>query len=255
MEAGADAVALRTDGLTLAIGGAVLVDRVSLAVRRGEFLTLIGPNGAGKTSFFNLLSGVHRPTGGRIEIGGRDVTASSAASRARAGLGRSFQTATIYPGLTVFENVRLAAQARGRGNLALWRSALSDPGERGQARRALERVGLTALERKRAATLGQGDRRKVELAMLLAGGFDVLLLDEPTAGVSVEEIPALLEVIKAIHRDERKTVLMVEHRMDVIGGLSDRLAVMHHARLLACASPEIVMADRAVQEAYLGDIL
>lgn len=246
---------LRTNRLTLLIGGAVIVDGVSLEIRRGEFVTLIGPNGAGKTSFFNLLSGLYRPTGGRIEIAGRDMTAKSAASRARVGLGRSFQTSTIYPGLTVFENVRLAAQARGHGNMALWRNALADPGESAQAQWSLERVGLAGLEKRRAGTLGQGDKRKVELAMLLVGGFDVLLLDEPTAGVSVEDIPAVLAVIKTIHRDEGKTVLMVEHRMDVIGGLSDKIAVMHHGRLLACASPAAVMADPAVQEAYLGDAL
>ncbi len=255
METAARGVAVRTDRLTLLIGGAMIVDGVSLEIRRGELLTLIGPNGAGKTSFFNLVSGLYRPTGGTIEIAGRDMTAASAALRARAGLGRSFQTSTIYPGLTVFENIRLAAQARGHGNLALWRSALADPGETRRAERALQRVGLPGLEKRRAGTLGQGDKRKVELAMLLAGGFEVLLLDEPTAGVSVEDIPALLEVIKTIHQEEGKTVLMVEHRMDVIGGLSDRIAVMHHARLLACASPAVVMADPAVQEAYLGEPL
>jgi branched-chain amino acid transport system ATP-binding protein len=238
----------------LLIGGAMIVDGVSLEIQRGEFLTLIGPNGAGKTSFFNLVSGLYRPSGGRIEIAGRDMTAASAARRARAGLGRSFQTSTIYPGLTVFENIRLAAQAGGHRNLALWRNA-ADPGEATRAQQALVRVGLRGLEERRAGTLGQGDKRKVELAMLLAGGFEVLLLDEPTAGLSVEDIPALLQVIKTIHEEEGKTVLMVEHRMDVIGGLSDRIAVMHHARLLACAPPAVVMADPAVQEAYLGEPL
>jgi branched-chain amino acid transport system ATP-binding protein len=233
----------------------VIVDDVSLDVMRGEFVTLIGPNGAGKTSLFNLISGLYRPTAGSIELGGRDVTAWPPPRRAQAGLGRSFQTARVFGGLTVLENVRLAVQMRGPDNLAVWRPALADRDEAARARAALERAGLTAQAARRAGALGQGDARRLEIAMLLAAGFDTLLLDEPTAGVSMEEIPALLEVIAAAHRREGKTVLMVEHRMDVIGGLSDRIAVMHHGRLLTCAAPGVVMADPAVQEAYLGDAL
>jgi branched-chain amino acid transport system ATP-binding protein len=228
---------------------------VSLDVRRGEFVTLIGPNGAGKTSLFNLLSGLYRPTAGSIELDGRAVTAWPPPRRAQAGLGRSFQTARVFAALSVLENVRLAAQMRGPGNLAVWRSALADRGEAARAGAAIERTGLTGQAARRAAGLGQGDARRLEVAMLLAAGFETLLLDEPTAGVSVEEIPALLEVIADAHRAEGKTVLMVEHRMDVIGGLSDRIAVMHHGRLLTCAAPGAVMADPVVQEAYLGDAL
>jgi branched-chain amino acid transport system ATP-binding protein len=163
----------------------------------------------------------------------------------------------VFAGLTVFENVRLAAQARGRGNLAVWRRAAADRRESERAHAALERTGLAgpSAEARHAGALGQGDARKLEIAMLLAAGFDTLLLDEPTAGVSMEEIPPLLDVIGAVHRCDGKTVLMVEHRMDVIGGLSDRIAVMHHGRLLTIAPPADVMADRAVQEAYLGDAL
>ena len=228
---------------------------MSLDVTPGEFVTLIGPNGAGKTSLFNLLSGLYRPIAGAIELDGRDVTAWSPAHRAQAGLGRSFQTARVFSALTVLENVRLAVQMRGRGNLAVWRRALADGRETARASAALERTGLAGQAARRAGTLGQGDARKLEIAMLLAAGFDTLLLDEPTAGVSMEEIPPLLDVIAAAHRHDGKTVLMVEHRMDVIGGLSDRIAVMHHGRLLAHAAPGAVMADPAVQEAYLGDAL
>ena len=233
----------------------MIVEDVSLEVTRGEFVTLIGPNGAGKTSLFNLISGLHRPTAGTIELDGRDVTGWPPPRRAQAGLGRSFQTARVFAALTVLENVRLAAQMRGPGNVAVWRSALADRDEGARARAALERTGLTAQATRRAGALGQGDARRLEIAMLLAAGFGTLLLDEPTAGVSMEEIPALLEVIADAHRREGKTVLMVEHRMDVIGGLSDRIAVMHHGRLLTCAAPAVVMADPVVQEAYLGDAL
>ena len=256
MRDGADGPpAIRTARLSLRIGGAVIVEDVSLEIRRGEFVTLIGPNGAGKTTLFNLLSGLHRPTAGTIALSGLDVTGWPPPRRAQAGLGRSFQTARVFPALTVFENARLAAQMRGRGNLAVWRLAAADRGETTRARAALERTGLAGRAERRAGVLGQGDARRLEIAMLLAGGFDTLLLDEPTAGVSMEEIPPLLEVIAAAHQAEGKTVLMVEHRMDVIGGLSDRIAVMHHGRLLTVAPPAAVMADPVVQEAYLGDAL
>ena len=228
---------------------------MSLDVQRREFVTLIGPNGAGKTSLFNLISGLYRPTAGSIELDGRDVTGWPPPRRAQAGLGRSFQTARVFAALTVFENVRLAAQMRGSGNLEPWRRALAGQDEAARARAALERTGLAGLAARRAGALGQGDARRLEIAMLLAGGFETLLLDEPTAGVSMEEIPPLLEVISTAHRVDGKTVLMVEHRMDVIGGLSDRIAVMHHGRLLTCAAPDAVMADPVVQEAYLGDAL
>jgi branched-chain amino acid transport system ATP-binding protein len=234
----------------------VIVDGVSLDVGRGEFVTLIGPNGAGKTTLFNLLSGLYRPSAGSIALDGRDVTTWPPPRRARAGLGRSFQTARVFPGLTVFENARVAAQARGGGNLAVWRRASADRNKSERAHAALERTGLAGRAAARhAGALGQGDARKLEIAMLLAAGFDTLLLDEPTAGVGMEEIPPLLEVIAAVHRRDGKTVLMVEHRMDVIGGLSDRIAVMHHGRLLTVAPPAAVMVDRVVQEAYLGDAL
>ncbi|HLY22238.1 MAG TPA: ATP-binding cassette domain-containing protein, partial [bacterium] len=167
---------------------------MSLEVRRGEFVTLIGPNGAGKTSLFNLISGLYRPAAGSIELDGRDVTAWPPPRRAQAGLGRSFQTARVFGALTVFENVRLAVQMRGPGNLDVWRPALADRAEAARARAAVEGTGLAGQAARRAASLGQGDARRLEIAMLLAAGFDTLLLDEPTAGVSMEEIPALLEV-------------------------------------------------------------
>jgi len=245
---------LLTERLSFHIGGVMIVDGVSLDVGPGEFVSVIGPNGAGKTSFFNLLSGLYRPTGGRIELAGRDVTAAPAPDRARAGLGRSFQTASVFPGLSAFENVRLAVQMRGGGGLSLRRSR-ADRDDVARAHDALDRVGLARRGADRVGALSHADRRKVELAMLVAARFDVLLLDEPTAGLSVEEIPMLLAVIRAVHRGQGTTVLMVEHRMDVVGELSDRIAVMHHGRLLAYAPPDRVMADPAVRDAYLGGAL
>ena len=245
---------LRTDRLSFHIGGVVIVDEVSLDIRRGEFVSVIGPNGAGKTSLFNLLSGLYRATGGRIELDGREMTDTPPARRAQAGLGRTFQMSSIFPALTALENVRLAIQMRSAGAGPFGRSR-TDPAETARAREALARVGLERRGADRAGALSHADRRKVELAMLVAPEFGVVLLDEPTAGVSAEDIPLLLRVIRFLHREQGRTVLMVEHRMDVVGELSDRIAVMHHGRLLTCASPGQVIADKAVQEAYLGDAL
>jgi branched-chain amino acid transport system ATP-binding protein len=247
--------ALATRGLGLRIGGAVIVDDVSLEVAEGEFLTVIGPNGAGKTSLFNLLSGLYRPTAGRVTLAGQDVTGRSSAARARAGLGRTFQTSNVFPELSVVENVRVAVQARRGGSLAAWRRAAGDLETIRRARKALELVGLGAREEQPSRSLSHGDKRKLELAMLLGGEFSVLLLDEPTAGMSAEDVPEIMSVIRAIHREEGRTVLMVEHRMDVIGVLTDRIAVMHHGRLLTVGTPQRVMADPSVQEAYLGEPL
>lgn len=241
---------LRTRELGLRFGGATIIDDVSLEVREGEFMALIGPNGAGKTSLFNLFSGLYKPSGGSIEFAGRDVTGEPPYRRARLGLGRTFQTSSVFPQLSVLENARLAAQASQGGAFRIWRRASAG---REEARRSLEVVGLLDRESAEAGLLSHGDKRKLELAILLCGKPRLVLLDEPTAGVSVEDVPEMMRVIRAIHQEEGKTVLMVEHRMDVIVGLSDRMAVMHQGFLLACDTPEKVMADETVQGAYLGE--
>ncbi len=247
--------ALSVHDLGLRIGGAVILEGVDLEVRRGEFLTVIGPNGAGKTSLFNLLSGLLRPTTGRIELLGRDVTALPPHARARAGLGRTFQSSTVLLGLPVLENVRLAVQARRGGSFAPWRRAAADRSAVERALEVLETVGLVERSALPAGLLPHGDKRKLELAILLAGEFELLLLDEPTAGVAVEDVPEMMRVVRGLHRDQSKTVVMVEHRMEVVVGLSDRIAVMHHGRLLAVDAPDRVMADERVQQAYLGEPL
>lgn len=247
--------ALRTDAVGLRIGGASIVDRVSLDVRAGEFLSIIGPNGAGKTSLFNVLSGLYRASAGRVELAGRDVTHEPPFRRAQAGLGRTFQTSSLFLGLTALENARLAAQAHHGGNLQVWRRAALDTGAVARAEEALRLLGLAGRATVPAALLSHGEKRKLELAILLCGEFRTLLLDEPTAGVSVEDVPELMGLIRSLHREQEKTVLMVEHRMDVVVGLSDRIAVMHHGALLACDTPERVMANADVQAAYLGDPL
>jgi branched-chain amino acid transport system ATP-binding protein len=244
---------LSVTDLGFRIGGAAILEGVSLEVPAGEFLSIIGPNGAGKTSLFNLLSGLLRPTQGRIELFGNDVTSLPPYARARAGLGRTFQASTVFLGLSVLENVRLAVRASRGGSFALWRRASADAEALARSREVLELAGLGDREATPAGLLPHGDKRKLELAILLAGEFAILLLDEPTAGVAVEDVPDMMRVIRTLHRDQSKTVLMVEHRMDVVVGLSDRIAVMHHGRLLAIDRPDRVMADERVQSAYLGE--
>jgi branched-chain amino acid transport system ATP-binding protein len=246
---------LATHSLGLDIGGASIVADVSLEVSEGELLGIIGPNGAGKTSLFNLLSGLYRPTGGTIELGGRDITRERPYRRTRLGLGRTFQVSNVFPLLSVLENVRLAAEARLGGTMRIWRRAAGVRAALERALWALERVGLAPRSASVAGQLAHGDKRKLELAMLLAGDPRVILLDEPMAGVSAEDVPDLVELIRSLHREEGRTVLMVEHHMEVVTGLADRIGVMHHGALLACDTPAAVMADATVQAAYLGEEL
>jgi branched-chain amino acid transport system ATP-binding protein len=246
---------LATRNLGLDIGGASIVADVSLEVAEGELLGIIGPNGAGKTSFFNLLSGIYRPTAGTIELAGRDITQHATFRRTREGLGRTFQVSSVFPLLTVHENARLAAEAALGGTLRLWRRAASVAPALERANAALARVGLTSYAMTQAGALAHGDKRRLEIAMLLAADKPVLMLDEPMAGLSAEHVPQLVELIRSIHLEEKKTVLMVEHHIDVVTGLAQRIAVMHHGALLACDTPAAVMENETVQSAYLGESL
>lgn len=250
-----EAPILATHNLGLDIGGATIVADVSLDVREGEFLGIIGPNGAGKTSLFNLLSGLYRPTAGSVELDGRDITHDPPYRRTQAGLGRTFQISSVFPRLSALENVRLAAEAKVGGMLRVWRRASRVREAVDRARWALGRVGLGGREGVPAGSLAGGDKRKLELAMLLARDPRVILLDEPMAGVSMEDVPQLVEVTKSVQQEEGKTVLMVEHHIEVVTGVADRIAVMHHGRLLACDTPALVMANETVQAAYVGEPL
>jgi branched-chain amino acid transport system ATP-binding protein len=243
---------LRLTGVGWAVGGAVIIEDVDLDVRQGEFLALIGPNGAGKTSLFNLVSGLTAASRGTIELDGDDITGMPAHARAGRGLGRTFQTSSLWPRMSVADHVRLAAQAAAGGSFRIWRRA--DPFTE-RVRAVLDRTGLGHRAEALAGALSHGEKRQLELAVLLVGEPRLMLLDEPMAGVSAEEVPALTELIRSLHRDEGRTVLMVEHHMDVLLGLADRLAVMHHGTLLALDTPQAVMADPVVQQAYLGEEL
>ncbi|MDQ3671723.1 MAG: ATP-binding cassette domain-containing protein, partial [Actinomycetota bacterium] len=204
---------------------------------------------------FNLLSGLMRPTAGTVEIDGRDVTGDAPFARTRAGLGRTFQTSSVFPLLPVRENVRLAAESALGGTLRLWRRAARFRPALDRADWALERVGLAERAFWPAGLLAHGDKRKLELAMVLAGESRIILLDEPMAGISHEDVDGLVELIRSVHAEEGKTVLLVEHRMEVVLGLAQRIAVMHHGALLAFDEPAAVMANETVQTAYLGEPL
>ena len=230
------------------------MDNVDLDLTPGEFLAVIGPNGAGKTSLFNLVSGLRRPTAGTVAVDGRDVTGLSPHRRARLGLGRTFQSSAVFASLTVDENVRLAVQARRGGSMRLFRSARLETQVAADSREVLERVRLADRLSTVAGALSHGEKRKLEIALLLAARPRVMLLDEPMAGMSAEEVPALVDVVRGLTVDGQ-SVLMVEHHMDVVLDLADRVAVMHHGALLVVDTPDAVMANRTVQEAYLGEDL
>jgi branched-chain amino acid transport system ATP-binding protein len=244
---------LDIEHLSLQIGGARILEDVTLQVAEGEMLGVIGPNGAGKTTLFNLVSGVIFPTSGTVRLSGRDVTREQIHSRAQAGLGRTFQTSSLFNGLSALENVRLAAQVGLGGSLSLVRFPHRGDRASSIAMERLEEVGLVHHARTNAGVLSHGEKRKLEIAMLLSTNPRVILLDEPMAGVASGDVPGLVEVIRGLHQGSGRTVLMVEHHIDVVLGLVDRVAVMHHGQLLAHDTPEAVMANPAVQGAYLGD--
>lgn len=247
-------VVMATQGISFHVGGARIVEQVTLDVHEGEFLAVIGPNGAGKTSLFNLLTGLYKPSAGTVTLVGSDVTNASPAQRARKGLSRSFQVTSLFTHLTVLENVRLAARAHLGGSGRIWSRISRQDEAVTKAMAALETVGLADRADEIAANLSHGNKRKLDLAIAIVGNPAVLLLDEPTAGMGADDLPPVIELIGDIHA-RGTTIVMVEHRMDLILGLADRIAVMHHGALLACDTPDAVMADPTVQTAYLGEPL
>lgn len=244
--------AIQLVDLSWQVGGAKIVRGVNLSVAEGEIVGVIGPNGAGKTSLFNLISGINPATSGVVMLRGTDVTNETISRRARRGLGRTFQTSSLFPQLSVLENVRLAAQQRLGGNLSVLRFPRRDDEATQEALRHLATVRL-GKPRRLAGSLSHGDKRKLEIAVLLAQEPAVILLDEPMAGVSSHDVPDLTEVIRGLHATGA-SVMIVEHHLEVVLGLVDRVAVMHHGELIAVDTPEGIMKNQAVQSAYLGDI-
>lgn len=243
---------LETRDLTVRFGGHVAVDNVTCAFEPGTLTAIVGPNGAGKTTYFNLVSGQLRATEGSVKFKGEDVTALKADKRARLGMGRAFQLTNLFPNLSVFENVRLSVQARRGGRVDLFSMASSHHDLERKAREYLARVALSEKASATAASLSHGDQRKLEVALLLAMEPDVFMFDEPTAGMSVDEVPVILDLIESIKAERDKTILLVEHKMDVVRRLADRVIVLHNGKLVADGDPAEVVASPIVQEAYLG---
>ena len=247
-------IILQADHLRKDFGGLVAVQDVSLQVRAGSLHSIIGPNGAGKTTLFNLLSGVFKPTTGRVIYRGRDITAQPPHRIAHLGIGRSYQITNVFPNLSVFENVRLAAQAMGRDNLNLFAPASRFKKYAERAHHILDHVGLKSKGDLLASVLPHGDKRKLELGILLASDPQVLLLDEPTAGMASEQVPQLMALIAEIRKQGTKTILLVEHNMDVVINVSDAITVMHYGKVLAEGTPAEIAANEQVQKAYLGEL-
>lgn len=240
------------ENLTIRFGGHAAVNRVSLPVEPRTFTSIIGPNGAGKTTFFNLLSGQYFPVEGSLHYKGTDITRLSPHHRARLGIGRSFQISNIFPGLTVLENVRLAVQAVEGPGYNFWSRYNLFPVLERSAREILDRVMLSDKECVQAGRLSHSDKRKLEIAIILSLKPEVLLLDEPTAGMSVEEVPSILEILAQLKKDGDKTILLVEHKIDLVMSLSDRVVVLNNGSLLVQGTPAEIIDNEEVQAAYLG---
>lgn len=245
---------LEAKSLRKEFGGLVAVADVSVQIEQSTLHSIIGPNGAGKTTFFNLLSGKYKPTRGQVLLNGKDITALPFHERIHHGIGRSFQVTNIFPNLTVLENVRLAAQAVSKRSFTFWRSADVFGDLRDRAVEVLETVGLGDLLDVPANALPHGGKRKLELAMLLAPDPEILLLDEPTAGMASEQVPELIGIIDHLRQSEHKTVVMVEHNMSVVMGVSDRITVMNMGEMLAEGTPAEISNNSTVQDVYLGKL-
>lgn len=247
---------LETRDLTIRFGGHVAVDHVSCRFEPGTLTSIVGPNGAGKTTYFNLISGQLPASEGTVSLNGQDITKLPAALRSQRGLGRAFQLTQLFPNLSVHENVRLAIQAReagrGVGALDMWRVWSDRKAWIAEATQVLEQVRLADKAKAAASSLPHGDQRKLEVALLMALDPKVYMFDEPTAGMSVDEVPVVLDLIRQLKARKDVVILLVEHKMDVVRELSDRIVVLHNGQLVADGEPAAVIASPVVQQAYLG---
>ena len=244
-------VLLRGQGITRRWGGLVAVNDVALDLKRGEVHAVIGTNGAGKSTLINILSGEIPPSAGTVQLLGQDVTAWSQPKRARAGLGRSYQRTTIYPGFSVLENCRLAAQARTPKPWLWWQNAQHCEASLGAARQATQQAGLADVRDRPAGSLSHGQKRQLEIAMCLATAPQVLLLDEPLAGMGAEETDRMLALLAELKTGH--AILLVEHDMDAVFRIADVITVMVNGAVIFSGAPAAVRSSREVQAAYLGD--
>ena len=242
---------LQVEGLTKTFGALRATDGVDLQVQEGETLAIIGPNGAGKTTLIGQLAGNLRPDAGRIRFAGEDITALSAPRRARKGFARSFQITSVFPEFTALQNVALAVQAHAGHSFRFWRPARQDASLVQPAREFLGQVGLESRSHVLAANLSHGEHRQLEVAMALATRPSVLLLDEPMAGMGIDESQRMIELLGTLKR--RQTMILVEHDMDAVFRLADRIAVLVYGRVIATGLPEDIKLNPDVRKAYLGE--
>lgn len=238
---------LDLDGVTKTFGSFTAVDDVNLSIPSGEVHSVIGPNGAGKTTLFNMIAGSLSPTDGAIRFGGADVTDIDQDERARRGISRAFQITQLFPDLTVHENLRLAAQSQAQRFNPL---VTPDPAHAQRAETMLSKLEIQARPSTITKNLSHGDKKKLEIGMALISDPTLLMLDEPTSGVAEAELPALLEFL--VDAIEDLTVLLIEHDVELVLELSDRITVLDRGEVIACGPPETITADEAVQEAYMG---
>ena len=245
-------IVLEAKNIKKSFGGISVLEDVNFKLHEGEFKTIIGPNGAGKTTLYNIISGVMKPTGGHILFRDRDITGMAPNRITNMGLSRSFQITNLFPNLTVLENIRLAVQAKGKDNFNIFRRADSIRSYIEKAEEILQMVKLSGKGDLLALDLSHTEKRKLELGILLALGGEVLLLDEPTAGVSAEEVPELFKIIEDIKATKEKSILLIEHKINIILNISDTIAVLQNGVLIADDTPENIQKDEKVQEAYFG---
>ena len=242
---------LRVSGLVKRFGGLVATDGVELDVEAGELHAVIGPNGAGKTTLINQFSGELAPDAGTITFEGRDITALPVHRRALAGFSRSYQITSVFPEFSALQNVMLAAQAHAGHSFAFWQPVAGEAALRDIAQAALEQVGLAGRAQLPAAALAHGEHRQLELAMTLATRPKLLLLDEPMAGMGQQESEAMIALLSGLKG--RYGIILVEHDMDAVFALADRISVLVYGRVIACDTPAAIRANAEVREAYLGD--
>ena len=243
---------LEINNVTKRFGNLVAVRDVSLNVAKGELCAIIGPNGAGKTTFFNLISGFFPPTSGSIIFDGQDITRLSTHERVTRGMARTFQITEIFPELTVFENVRIAAEVSSGYRLRPWISRSEGAKLLARVEETLKMVALDAKAHRLVGELAHGDQRAAEIAMALALRPRLLLLDEPTAGMGEQETYQITQLIRKLHRDSNYSIVLIEHDMRVVFHLADRVCVLDQGRMLAQGTPQQIAANEAVQAAYLG---
>lgn len=247
---------LTTQDLSIRFGGHIAVNRVSCSFNAGQLTAIVGPNGAGKTTYFNLISGQLTPSSGDIFLQGQRINTLSVPARMHAGIGRAFQLTQLFPQLSVFENIRLVYQSKQQGlgwrSIRINRIWSDDKRVIQQTEQLLLKIKLLDKQHLPAAELSHGDQRKLEIGMLMATEPDIYMFDEPTAGMSADDAPVILELLRELKTDRSKVILLVEHKMDVIAELADRVVVLHQGALAAEGNPQTVMNSDIVQQAYLG---